>query len=191
MAGSAGVARVVRRLDAAAEDRRRARARAPRIPGDPARPRLRLADGGGPDLLLQRDRAHGGLDRALLEPGRRGLPAVRGALPARGPVRAADDAARAAGPGLETPRRPGGAAARGRADGRLLQARGPRAGARVHDVGRRPARRLLRARRAQGLDRVERRRRRLGRAANARAPPTTSSTTRSASAPASTEPGAR
>ena len=53
------------------------------------------------------------------------------------------------------------------ADGGLLQARDPRAGPRVHDVGRRPARRLLRARRAQGLDRVERRGRRLGRPAHA------------------------
>ena len=58
------------------------------------------------------------------------------------------------------------------------------------DVGRRPARRLLRDRRAQGRLRVDRRRRRVGRPAHARARRTTCSTTSSASSTASAARGA-
>ena len=168
MAGRARLALLLRRLDAAAEDRRRPRARAPRLPRDPARPRLRLADRRGTDLLLQRGERDRRLDRQVLQARRRELPEVRGADGPGGPVRQADDAARAPGARLEGARRPGRAAARGRADGGLLQARHPRARPRLHDVGRRPARRLLRARRPQGLDRLERRGRRLGRPAHPR-----------------------
>ncbi len=157
-----GLTLLVRGLDAAAEDRLRPRARAVRLPSDPARPRLCLADRGGADLLLQRGREHRQVDRALLGEGRRGLPEVRGADGPRGAVREADDAARGARGRLQVPGRPRRAPARGGPDGRLLEARGPRARPRVHDVGWRPARRLLRARRPQGLDRVERRGRRLG-----------------------------
>ena len=58
------------------------------------------------------------------------------------------------------------------------------------DVGRRPARRLVRERRAQGRLRLDRRRRRLGRARTRRAPRTTCCTTRSASSTACRAPGA-
>ena len=74
-------------------------------------------------------------------------PALGLAKPARHRRRSLREAARAAGP---------------------LQARRPRPGPDLHDVGRRPARRLVRARRGEGLDRLERRGRRLGRPAHAR-----------------------
>ena len=80
-------------------------------------------------------------------------------------VRAADDAARA--PALGS-KRPGGHrrdAAGGGPDGGLSAARRPRARPGLHDVGRRLARRLVRERLPEGLDRLDRRRRRLGRAA--------------------------
>ncbi len=95
------LARLLRRLDAAAEDRLRPAARRLRLPGDPARPRLRLAHRAGADLLLQRGRAHRRLDRQAVAQGRRGLSEVRGAVLARRALRQADDAARAAGARLE------------------------------------------------------------------------------------------
>ena len=81
-------------------------------------------------------------------------------------------------------------AARGRPRRRARPARPAGALPRADDVGRRPARRLVRDRRDQGRLRVDRRRRRLGRPAHARAPPTTCCTTRSASSTASAAPGA-
>ena len=77
----------------------------------------------------------------------------------------------------------------GRAAGLGAQ-RPARAVPRDDDVGRRPARRLLRDGRAQGRLREHRRRRRVGRPAHARAPRTTCSTTTSARSTASPAPGA-
>ena len=168
VARSAGVARLVRGLDAPAEGRRRPAAGGFRLPGDPARSGVRLAHRTGPDLLLQRDRAHGGVDRPLLAQGCRGLPRLRGSVHTRGAIRQADDAPRAAGARLEAAGGPRRAAARGGADGGIQQARDPRARPDVHDVRRRPPGRPLRARRAQGLDGIERRRGRVGRAAHSR-----------------------
>ena len=74
----------------------------------------------------------------------------------------------AAGARLQAPGRPVLAAARGGARRRPVQARYPRLLPRDDDVGRRPARRLVRERPLQGRDRVDRRGRRVGRAADAR-----------------------
>ena len=83
--------------------------------------------------------------------------------------------------GSKRPGRPARPAARGRPRRRARAARRARAVPRDDDVGRRPARRLVRDRRAEGRVRLDRRGRRLGRARARRAPPTTCCTTSSAS----------
>ena len=98
----------------------------------------------------------------------RGLRGLRGPVRANRLVPAADDAPRAPGARLAPARRPPVAAARGRPRRRAVQARRPRPGPHLHHVGRRPARRLVRARWPEGLDRLERRGRRLGGPAHAR-----------------------
>ncbi len=136
------------------------------IPLDPAFAHRR---GGRPaDLLLQRRRANASVDRAPLAQGRRRLPGLRGAAREDGRLPAPADAAPAAGRRLQAARRPALAAARGRPRGGAEEARHARAVSRDDDVGRRPARRLVRERRDQGRLRVHRRGRRLGRAAHAR-----------------------
>ena len=138
-----------------------------RLPGDPARPRLRLA---------HRGRGRSSSSTRSSAPRRRSPGYSRHDAEAYPKFEALmDRAARFVKPmmlreppalGLEGAGRPGRPAARGGRMAGFSQARDPRARPRVHDVGRRPARRLLRARRAQGLDRVQRRGRRLGRPAD-------------------------
>ena len=99
--------------------------------------------------------------------GRRGLCRLRGAVRADGGVPASDAPSRAARAGLTQPARHRLARARGRPRRGSLQARRPRPGPDLHDVRGRPARRLVRARRGEGLDRLERRGRRVGGPAHA------------------------
>ena len=174
------------------EGRRRPRAHALRLRPDPARPAVRD--------VRRRRHADPAAQRRARSPTSRSR-ASRARTPTRSRrfdalfERAADvpapaDAAPAAGARLQRPgdvfellREAGRAAGMSRRDlARALPGH--------DDVGRRPARRLLRDRRAQGRLRVQRRRRRVGRPAHARAPPTTCCTTRSASSTACRAPGA-
>ena len=172
VARPARVARLLRRLDAAAEGRRRPAScatsattrsrstrRSPRSPPT-ARPILFHNDTAA--RRRRRSRRVSPHDAAA-------MPGVRGAAGARRGRPAAADAAPAAGGRLAPPGRPARAAARGRPRRRACAAaRSARALPGADDVGRRPARRLVRGRRAQGRLRLDRRRRRVGRPAHAR-----------------------
>ena len=169
VAGPARVARVLRRLDAPAEGRRRPRAalasattrsrstrRSPRSPPTAARSCSRTTS----RPRTRRSRASRRKDADA-------MPRFDALLARMADIPAADDAAPAARARLAPPGRRARAAARGRPRRRLQPARDPRAVPHPHHVGRRPARRLVRDRRAEGRLRVDRRGRRLGRPAHA------------------------
>jgi hypothetical protein len=158
----------LRGLDAAAEGGLRPSPPRLRLPGGPARPGLRRTDHRRTALLLQPGGPDRSLDRDVLEAGRRRLRGLRGSARPGRVLPAADDAPRAPDVGLTPPRRPAVAAAGGCPRRRAQPSIGPRPGSRLHDVGRRPARRPFRARGAEGLDRVDRRGRGLGRSAHPR-----------------------
>ena len=190
VAGPARLPRLVCRLDAAPAGRRRPRAQALRLRPDPARPAVRdVRRRRDADPVPQRPGEGARVARARLAARCRPDAGVRGDDGARRRRAAADDAAPAAGGRLQASGRRARAAARGGPRRGPLAARAARALPRDDDVGRRPARRLVRERRAQGRLRVDRRGRRVGRPAHARAPPTTCSTTSSASWTASAAPG--
>ncbi len=115
VARAARLARVLRRLDAAAEDRRRPRADPPRLPPDPAEPRVRDVRGRRlADPAAERRAGHLRAGCAHLQEGRGRARAVQRAVREGCRVpQAADDEA-AARPGLQAPDRRLRAAARGR-----------------------------------------------------------------------------
>ena len=173
-------------------DRRRPRAQALRLRGRPARPAVRHLRRRRPaDPLPQRRPPDLRVDRARLEEGRRRDGRLRRPHGARRGVPAPADDAPAAGARLQASPRDLASLLReaGRAAG--LGAQGPaRAVPRDDHVGRRPARRLLRDRRAQGRVRVAPASSACGPARARPAPRTTCSTTTSARSTASPAPGA-
>ena len=121
-----------------------------------------------PDLLLQRAGADRGLDRAA-SPSATPRPTRTSRTCSTAPPRFLRPMMLREPPALGS-RHPGDLLSllrEGGARRRPQPPRRPRPGPHLHDVGRRPARRLVRARRAQGLDRLDRRGRRLGRPAHA------------------------
>ena len=149
-----------------------------------------FAADGRPILLPNDEQGHLRAGRARLAQGRRRAGALQRAVREGRALPQAADAAPAAGGGLQAARRRLRAAARGRPRGGHEPPRPDRHLPAHDDVGRRPARRLLRDRRAQGRLRLQRRRRRVGRARTRRGPPTTCCTTRSARSTACRAPGA-
>ncbi len=154
---------LLRRLDAAAEGRRRPRAEEHGYKAHPLDPAYAAIHARGPDHLPRRPGEDREVDRPLLAEGRGELREDGGADLHGRRLRAADDDPPAPGARLEGAdghrRHPqGGRPRRGH-----VPARRPEPGPDLHDVGRRLARQPLRERLPEGLDRLLRRRRRLGR----------------------------